>query len=230
MIAMSSMIRVVIADDHAVVRAGLTALLDAQADVEVVGEACDGEQAVQMVAALAPDVVVMDLTMPGVDGIEATRRIRQREGAPRVLVLTMHDDQAFVRDAIGAGASGYLAKRAACDELTTAVRRIHKGRTYLDVALGEGDLFQALNPASDMAPPAEGALAKLSRRERQVLELLSSGHTYQQAAQTLGVSIKSVGTYRSRLANKLGLKTRAQIFRFARDHEVLRGAAPPRTP
>ncbi len=219
MMPMGEMIRVVIADDHAVVRAGLTALLATQTDVEVVGEASDGEEALRMVDALRPDVVVMDLTMPGVDGIEATRRIRERKAAPRV--LTMHDDAGFVRAAIDAGASGYLVKRAAGDELTTAIRRVHKGRAYLDVSVGEGDLMDALTPGGETARRRDEALAKLSRREREVLKLLASGHTYQQAADALGVSIKSVGTYRTRLAEKLGLKTRAEIFRFAMDHDIL---------
>ncbi len=218
---MTETIRVVVADDHAVVRAGLTALLEAQPDVEVVGEASDGEGALRMVDDLAPDVVVMDLTMPGCGGIEATRRIRERKAAPRVLVLTMHDDPAFVRAAIDAGASGYLVKRAAGDELTTAVRRVHKGRAYLDVPLGEGDLMAALTPTVESSRGENAALGRLSGREREVLELLASGHTYQQAADALGVSIKSVGTYRTRLAEKLGLKSRAEIFRFAMDHGLL---------
>lgn len=221
MTAMGGSIRVVIADDHAVVRAGLTALLEAQPDVEVVGEAADGDEACRMVDALAPDVVVMDLTMPGVGGIEATKRIRERGPAPRVLVLTMHDDPGFVRAAIDAGASGYLVKRAAGDELTTAVRRVHKGRLYLDVPMGEGGLTEALGTSGRTTSEADAALLKLSGREREVLELLASGHTYQQAADALGISIKSVGTYRTRLADKLGLKTRAEIFRFAMNHGLL---------
>lgn len=226
MTVMGQTIRVVIADDHAVVRAGLTALFEAQTDVEVVGEASDGEEACQMVDALNPDVVVMDLTMPGTGGIEATKRIRQRDAAPKVLVLTMHDDPGFVRAAIDAGASGYLVKRAAGDELTTAVRRVYNGRLYLDVPLGEGDLTARSSPGGRPRTEVDTALAKLSGREREVLELLASGHTYQQAADSLGVSIKSVGTYRTRLADKLGLKSRAEIFRFAMDHNLLDEADP----
>ena len=193
-------IRVLIADDHAVLRAGLKLLIGAEADMEVVGEAADGAEAVQRAHTTAPDVVLLDLTMPGGRGTRTIEDVVQLTPRPRVLVLTMHDDAASMQAALLAGASGYIVKKAADVELLTAIRAVHHGRTFVN-----------------LTRPGEEPIARkqLSPREAEVLRLLAQGHSYREAAEQLGVSVKTIETHRKRLVDKLGLKSRAALFRFA---------------
>ena len=195
-----SRIRVLIADDHAVLRAGLKLLIGAEADMEVVGEAADGAEAVQRAHTTAPDVVLLDLTMPGGRGTRTIEDVVQLTPRPRVLVLTMHDDAASMQAALLAGASGYIVKKAADVELLTAIRAVHHGRTFVN-----------------LTRPGEEPVARkrLSPREAEVLRLLAQGHSYREAAEHLGVSVKTIETHRKRLVDKLGLKSRAALFRFA---------------
>jgi two-component system response regulator NreC len=212
-------IRVLIADDHAVLRAGLKLLIGAEADMEVVGEAADGPAAVQRAHATAPDVVLLDLSMPGARATqtieELVRRAPTPASPPHVLVLTMHDDPASMQAALRAGASGYIVKKAADIELLTAIRAVHRGRTFVDLTRpGEDARSHAVRPVSRNSP-AGGQPRPLSPRETAVLRLLAQGHTYQEAADHLGVSVKTIETHRKRLSDKLGLKSRAELFRFA---------------
>lgn len=208
-------IRLLIADDHAVLRAGLRMLLDVQHDITVVGEAGDGAEVLQKARELQPDVVLMDLTMPGPPSGDVIRQVLRACPKTRVLVLTMHDDPAYLASAMAAGAAGYVVKKVADSELLSAIRAVHAGRTFVD-------LTQSL-PAPRAAP--DGAKAErpkeLSRREREVLQLLAQGHSNQQIATQIKVSVKTVETYRTRLSQKLGLKGRAELYRFAVESGIL---------
>jgi two-component system, NarL family, response regulator NreC len=206
-------IRVLLADDHAVLRAGLRMLINAQADMEVVGEASTGEEGVRQARALKPDVVLMDITMPGAGGIEATCRIVRDCPGVRVLALTMHDDAAYLRSVLAAGASGYVLKRSADTELLSAIRLTHRGETYLEASLAGVVVQEALGRKARQTEAAPGEA--LSDREREVLRLVAQGHTNQHVADRLSLSIKTVETYRARLMTKLGLKTRADLVRYA---------------
>jgi len=210
-------IRVMIVDDHAILRSGVRMLLETQDDIEVVGEAEDSETAVERAGELAPDVVLLDISMPGGSGIQAIDRLREVSPVSRIIILTMHDDQAYLRSALASGAAGYMVKTGADSELLNAIRTVHRGRTFVDVSLGEGAI-----PPGAVEPRAEGAAAAtLSSRERQVLELVAYGHTHKEIAERLEVSVKSVETYRSRVADKLGLRSRAELVRYALDHGLL---------
>lgn len=213
-------IRVLIADDHAVLRAGLRVLIDAQPDMEVVGEAADGEEAARKAVDMRPDVALIDITMPGSGGIKAIGRIMDACPQTRVLVLTMHDVPGYLRSALAAGATGYVVKRAADSELLSAIRGVHRGRTVLDPALATAVVQGALGKKASPGQPAN----PLSPREREVLDLVAQGYTNQQVADRLGLSVKTVETYRARLVEKLGLRSRADLVRYALDSGLF-GAA-----
>jgi two-component system response regulator NreC len=210
-------IRVFIADDHAVLRAGLKLLINAQPDMEVVGDAADGPETVRRAPATAPDVVLLDLSMPGA---RYTHTIEQLAPKARVLVLTMHDDPAYARTALQAGASGYIVKQAADVELLTAIRTVHRGRTFVDLTRPSEAARSAALRQSAARPPAEPS-QPLSPREAEVLRLLAQGHTNQEAADRLAVSVKTIETHRRRLREKLGRRSRAQLFRFAVESGLL---------
>ena len=209
-------IRIMIADDHAILRAGLRSLLSAQDDMTVVAEAVDGEEAVVKAEACKPDVLLLDITMPKKSGIEALQEIRKLSPTTRVLVLTMHDDHAYLRSVLAAGGSGYLVKRAADTELLMAIRAIQQGRSYIDVGLEDNQLQTVLvDEQKARSEAAAKSLESLSDRERQVLELVALGFTHKEVGESLSLSVKTVETYRSRLSEKLGLRSRAELVRFA---------------
>jgi two-component system response regulator NreC len=207
-------IRVMIADDHAILRAGLRMLVNAQADMEVVSEASDGEMALQMARETRPDVALLDLTMPRVGGMKALQQMARNSGETRVLVLTMHDDPAYLRSALAAGASGYLLKRAVDAELIAAIRAVHRGGIFVDPRLANVLVQDVLAKRSTKAGSARPANI-LSRRELQVLGLVARGYTSAEIAKQIFVGVKTVETYRSRLTEKLGLRTRRDVIRFA---------------
>ena len=210
-------IRILLADDHAVLRAGLRALLAAQADLEVVGEASEGGEAIRLCQTLRPDVVVMDIGMPGVGGIDATARIKRDLPGTKVLILSMHDDRGYLRQVLRVGASGYVLKKAADTELLAAIRAAARGEVFLDRTLAKALVDEVMEPqAAGGEPPA------LSEREREVLRLLAHGHTNQQVADRLCIGVKSVETYKARLMEKLGLKGRAELVRHALQHGLLK--------
>lgn len=204
-----------IADDHAVLRAGLKLLINGQSDMEVVGEAADGPATVSRVQTNAPDVVLLDLSMPGARSAQTIEQVVRAAPKSRVLVLTMHDDPAYLRAALLAGASGYIVKKAADVELLTAIRAVHQGRSFVDLTRPAEEVggHQVRHVSRNL--PTTGRARPLSRREAEVLRLLAQGHTNQEAADHLAVSVKTIETHRKRLSDKLGLKTRAQLFRFA---------------
>jgi two-component system response regulator NreC len=203
-----------IADDHAILRSGLTLLVNAQADMEVVSEAPDGEQAVQAARETLPDVALMDLTMPKIGGMEALQEIVRNCPETRVLVLTMHDDPAYLRSVLTAGASGYVLKRSVDAELLAAIRAVHRGGTFVDPSLANifvQDVFAKKGAKTRRTGPAN----ILSDRELQVLRLVARGYSSRQIAKQILVGVKTVETYRSRFAQKLGLRTRSDVVRYA---------------
>ena len=212
-------ITILLADDHGIVRAGLRSLLSSHTDLEVVAEAQDGTEAIALAQEKQPDVAVLDVEMPGVTGIEATERIRETCPNTKVLILTMHDDQALVRAAVAAGAGGYLVKDGVGAELVTAIRAVHQGRSYLNVSLAGGELQEVLHKERGGKTGSGSEL--LSPREREVLELLAHGFTNQEIANQLHLSTKTVGTHRGRISEKLGLRTRADIVRYALESGLL---------
>jgi two-component system, NarL family, response regulator NreC len=208
-----SRIRLLLADDHAILRAGLRMLLEAQPDMMVVAEASDGEEAVRRAHATRPDVAVIDLTMPGLSGVETLQRLRRELPDTRLLVLTMHDDPAYARVAQAAGAAGHVVKDSESGDLLTAIRAVHRGRAFVQVG--------AAGPA-----PAETAeiraMPALSPREGQVLALLAHGHTNREIAARLALSVKTIETHRARLSDKLGLHSRADLVRLALELGLLK--------
>jgi len=211
-------IRVLIADDHAVLRAGLRMLLHAQAEIEVVGEVGDGWEASRQAGELRPDVVLMDLSMPGPPSGQVIRRVLRACPTTRVLILTMHDDSAYLASAMAAGAAGYVVKKIADSELLLAIHAVHSGRTFVDLTHTD----RPSRPPGDEQVGTDRERPKdLSPREREVLRMLAEGHSNQQIADQLRVSVKTVETYRTRLRQKLGLKGRADLFRFAAESGIL---------
>lgn len=208
-------IRLLLADDHAILRAGLRMLLDAQPDMVVVAEAADGEGAVQQALATHPDVAIVDLTMPGLSGVDTLQRLRRELPATRLLVLTMHDDPGYARMAFAAGASGHVVKDRQSAELLAAIRTVHRGRTFVEVDLTD--------PAAEVQAEPPSPLPALTVRERQVLGLLAQGHTNREVAHILAIGVKTVETYRARMNEKLGLSNRADIVREALRRGVFRG-------
>jgi two-component system, NarL family, response regulator NreC len=202
-------IRIVVVDDHAVVRTGLRLMLDAEADLEVVGEAGDARAAVFEVRAQKPDVILLDVVMPGESGIEALPKLKQEAPAARVLVLSMQDDPRYVREAFAAGADGYVLKEAVDAEVVAAVREIAGGGSYVHPALG------ARMVAADAAAQAKQSANPLSAREEEVLRLLALGHTNQEIAGLLFISVRTAETHRAHIMQKLGLASRAELVRHA---------------
>jgi two-component system response regulator NreC len=202
-------IRVLIVDDHAVVRAGLRLLLDAQSDIEVVGEAGDAREAVFEIRSSTPDVALVDVVLPGRSGIEVTPQLIKESPETKVLVLSMQDDPSYVREAFAAGANGYVLKEAADAELVAAVREVARGGRYVHPELG-ARLVEAEAKAR-----AEAETDPLSEREREVLRLLALGHTNQEIAKKLYISVRTAETHRAHIMQKLRLLTRAELVRYA---------------
>jgi two-component system, NarL family, response regulator NreC len=212
--------RVLVADDHLVVRAGLRMLIETQSDMQVVGEANDGDEAFRQAKNLRPDLVLLDLSMPGVGGIASIGMLKREIQGIKILVLTMHDDPMHLRQAMEAGASGYLVKRAADTELLGAIRALRRGEMYIHSSL-TGHLLGLVFDKQEQQELAPGDIAGLSKREREVLQFLALGYTNQQIADKLFLSVKTIETYRARLTEKLQLPTRAELVRFALKHGLL---------
>jgi len=209
-------IRVFLADDHAVVRDGLRFLLEAQGDIRVIGDAEDGRAAVRQALQLQPDVVIIDIAMPALNGIEATQQICAACPATRVIILSMHSSSEHVFRALQAGACGYLLKESAGAEVVQAVRAVHAGRRYLSEKIADQESADYLRQRQD--GEARSPLARLSPREREVLQLVAEGRSSAEIAALLHLSPKTIETYRSRLMQKLGLSDLPSLVRFAIQH------------
>jgi two-component system, NarL family, response regulator NreC len=208
-------IRILLADDHAVLRAGLRALLDALPDMTVVGEASDGLVCIEIARQYQPDIILLDINMPRLNGLEALEQLQQVAPSSRVLVLTMHDDIGYLRQVLAAGGAGYILKRAMSDDLIAALRAVHEGGTYLHPTHTRALLDDMLNQ-----PPAPEAREverydRLSKREAQIFKLIALGHRNSEIAAMLHLSVKTVETYKSRLMEKLELRSRAELVRYA---------------
>ena len=204
-----SAVRILVVDDHAVVRSGLRLLLGKEPDLEVVGEAGDAREAVFETRSAKPDVILLDVTMPGKSGIEAIPDLLKEAPEAKVLVLSMQDDPSYVREAFGAGASGYVLKEAVDAEVVEAVRQVASGEAYVHPALG------ARLAAADAKAARAAEEDPLSERETEVLRLLALGHTNQEIAQMLYISVRTAETHRAHIMQKLRLSTRAELVRYA---------------
>ncbi|RPI32870.1 MAG: DNA-binding response regulator [Chloroflexota bacterium] len=209
--------RVLIADDHAIVRTGLRALLKGEGALELVGEASSGEEAIQLTESLRPDILILDLSMPGLDGIQVTKQILASLPGVRVLILTVHEDEALLREAIHAGAAGYILKHAAERELIAAIHTVQMGDIYVHPKMIRALLAEPEKPSAPSHKPEE----LLTPRELDVLNRIVQGYTNRQIAEELKLSVRTVEGYRANLTEKLGLHSRADLVRYAREHGLL---------
>jgi two-component system, NarL family, response regulator NreC len=210
-------VTILIADDHGILRAGLRALIEAEPGYKIVGEAADGEEVLRLSAHLQPDIVLMDISMPGQSGLEATRQLKEKQPDIKVLILTVHEDKALLQEAIKVGASGYLLKRALKNDLFQAIHAVLRNELYLHSAMIrsflEGTVLEAKSPAT--------GLETLTRREIEVLRLIAQGFTNSQIAEKLAVSLRTVEYQRGNLTNKLKMHSRVDLFRFASEHGLV---------
>jgi DNA-binding NarL/FixJ family response regulator len=206
-------VRVLVADDHTILRAGLKMMLNAQPDIEVVGEASDGHQAISEAQRLRPDVIIMDITMPECNGVEATKQVKRLLPGTRVLVLTMHENEEYLFQMLRAGAAGYILKEAADTELISAIRVVSSGRFYLSSSAQSmmvSDYLQRVNTGEE-----HDSYYALTEREREILKLVAEGHTNSQIGERLFISPKTVDTHRTHIMDKLNLHSRAELVKFA---------------
>lgn len=209
---MVAKIRVLLVDDHVILREGIRALLALSRDVEVVGEAGDGQTALERVAELAPDVVLMDIAMPGLDGLEATRRIKDRYKGVKVLILTQHENREYVFPILKAGADGYVLKKAAGTELISAIRAVHEGGTFLYPSVAKTVVEDYLRPDGTISDRRH---SRLTDREVEVLKLVAEGYSNQEIADMLCLSVKTVTGHRTNIMEKLDLHSRTELVKYA---------------
>jgi len=210
------MIKVLLADDHSIVRAGLRRIVEESGQMEVIAEAADGREAIDQVHKALPDVAVIDISMPGLDGLEVVSQLRVHYPELPILILTMHEEGQYVVRAIEAGAMGYLTKQSAPEQLVKAIRKVHSGSRYVTDAAAEALALRIARGAQ-----GQSALDSLSMRELQVLRRLAMGHTNREIASAYHISIKTVDTYRSRLLKKLNLRNNADLSRFAIQNRLI---------
>lgn len=209
-----SKIRLLLVDDHAILRAGLVKLLSEQGDLEVVGEASNGREAVQKVQELHPDIVLMDIGMPVMNGMEATRQIKKRGDAAKILILTMHDNEEYLFQVLQAGASGYVLKKAADSDLVNAIRVVHSGDCFLYPSAAKMVVEDYLEKLKHGGEPAT-SYDSLTDREREILTLVAEGYTNREIAESLFISVKTVETHKAHIMEKLNLHKRAELVRYA---------------
>lgn len=212
-------IRVLLADDHAILREGLRALLSLADDIEIVGEACDGREAIELTGKLRPDIVVMDVAMPGLGGLEATLEIRKAQPDVRILVLTQYEDREYIQRFLKAGVAGYLLKKSAGAELAASIRAAARGGLVLDPEVARLALAEPGQPSG-----AAGASPydTLTDREKQVLKLVAEGHSNKEVAELLGISVKTAMSHREHVMTKLNLHSRTELIKFALREGVIR--------
>jgi len=213
-----SAIRILIVDDHAILREGVRALLASQPDLEVVGEASDGQEAIAAVEKLDPDVVLMDIAMPGLGGIETTIELKKQGRRAKVLILSQYEDREYVRRLLKAGVSGYVLKKSAGAELAGAIRAVHRGGLVLDPEVARVAMAEAGPAAGGGGDPYE----TLTDREKQVLKLVAEGKSNKEVAEVLGISVKTAMTHREHVMEKLALHNRTELVRFAIKRGVIR--------
>jgi len=203
-------VRILIVDDHAIMRDGIRALLSLDEDLEIVGEASEGREAIEKARELSPDVVVMDIAMPGMDGLEATRRIVKKNPQIKVLVLTQHDNKEYILSTIKSGAAGYVPKRALGSELVSAIRAVHRGDSFLYPSAAAA-LIEDYRKQSEEVEPYD----QLTPREREILKLIAEGYTSREIADMLFISLKTAQGHRAKIMEKLDLHNRTELIKFA---------------
>jgi two-component system response regulator NreC len=211
------MINILIADDHAIVRTGLRALLRSEPGLQLVGEATGGYEAIELVGKTRPDILILDLSMPDLDGIAVTRQPKPQHPDLLILILTVHEDEAMLREAIRAGASGYIVKHAAEAELIAAIKTVRRGDLYVDPAMLRVLLVESPRPRTEQPASPD----PLTPRETDVLKLIVQGYTNRQVGEELGISVRTVEGHRANLLEKLGLRSRVELVRYARDRGLL---------
>jgi two-component system, NarL family, response regulator NreC len=214
-------LQIFLADDHVVVREGLKALINAQPDMIVIGEAGDGQSAWQQARECQPDVVIMDITMPGLNGVQATAQLKDACPQIKVLALSVHDDTSYLRQLLAAGAAGYILKHAAADDLIQAIRLVAAGTIYLDPAL-TGHIVARYVRVPTVTTELLGTA--LSEREIEVARRIAHGYSNKEIASQLNLSVKTIETYRSRVMDKLGIDSRAALVRYALEHGWMRSS------
>lgn len=210
------MIRVLIADDHAIVRSGMRRMLEDQEGIQIVGEAADGHETIQKVRETTPDVILLDISMPGMDGLDVTKQLKVIEPGARILILTMHAEEQYAPRLMRAGAMGYVTKHAAIEELVKAIHVVNSGRRFLSPMLAEDLAWRYLGNKPELSPTEF-----LSDRELQVLCLLAQGNTNREIAGSLHLSVKTIDTYRARILDKLNLRNNAELTLFSIRHGLI---------
>lgn len=210
-------IRILIADDHGVIRVGMRAFLEKEPGFQVVGEAANGQEAQKLAAELQPDIVLLDISMPDLDGIQVTRHLRKSVPQTRILILTLHEGVSMLREAIAAGAAGYITKRAVDVELVGAIETVMRGETYVHPSMTQALIKDLVFEPDSVKPPAQ----LLTPRESKVLQLIARGQTNRQIAKTLSLSIRTVDSHRANLMNKLGVSKRDDLIHYAIEHHLL---------
>lgn len=204
-----SKIRVLLVDDHAIMRDGISALINLQDDIEIVGEASEGKEAIEKARELVPDVVIMDISMPEMDGLEATRRIKKKNPSVKVLVLTQHDNREYILSTIKSGSDGYLPKRALGSELVAAIHAIHQGHSFL-YPNAAGILLEDYRRQVEKEP-----YDRLTEREREVFRLIADGHTSREIADMLFISLKTIHNHRAKIMEKLNIHNKSELIKYA---------------
>lgn len=214
-------IRVVLADDHVMLRSGLKLLLNGQMGIKVVGEASDGAEAISKTAELKPDVLLLDITMPNMGGIDALRIIKEKTPSVSIIILTMHENEAYLLEALRAGASGYVLKKAADNELISAIRAVYGGEVFIPSSLTKSVVKEMVSGSVSREESVDNSQEQLSPRELEVLTMVAQGYTNQQLADRLYLSVKTVETYKARVMEKLNLNSRFELVRYALQHGFL---------
>jgi len=211
------MIRVLVVDDHAILRDGIRSLLESQENIIVVGEASDGAEAIELVGKLLPDIVLMDISMPKTNGLEATRSIKERFPKVNVLILTQHDNREYIAPALGAGASGYVLKRSGRREMLNAIRQVYEQGAFLTTNITQ----EVLQEYSQVGHNSKEEEQRLTDRERQVLQLIADGNSNKEIALELGISPKTVSVHRTNIMSKLNVHNTVELIRFATNHPMI---------
>lgn len=209
-------IKILIADDHAVLRSGLRMMLNAQNDLEVIGEAADGKETLYLSQKLAPDVILLDLNMPEVDGLRVIPMLKDNASRVKILVLTMHDEESYLKDVLKMGGHGYILKKAADTALLSAIRAVYRDEVYIDPSMTRYLLTEMFPTDKAIKNQVDNPM-ELSQRETEVLRLIAQGYTNKQIAEELFLSVKTVETYKARIKKKLNLNRRSELVKFAVD-------------
>ncbi|TFG59529.1 MAG: response regulator transcription factor [Spirochaetales bacterium] len=211
------MIKVMIADDHAIVRAGLRTLIESDPGLALVGEAADGRETLALCESLKPDILVLDVSMPELDGITVAKKLKAADDKVRILFITIHTDEAILREALKSGASGYVLKRVAEKELISAIRIVMRGDMYIEPSM----IHLLVDTAKKTGPVIREALEPLTPRETEILKLIVQGYTNRQVGETLHISVRTVEGHRANISEKLGMKSRVELVRYARSRGLI---------